>query len=65
VTEQSWTLGERLFRGAILAFVGAFLALIIILDIDGRRVAGPSYILPAILIGALVGGVYGFFRNRV
>jgi prepilin signal peptidase PulO-like enzyme (type II secretory pathway) len=48
-----------------LAVVGAFFGLLIILIIDQQRMTGPSYILPAVLVGALIGGVYGFLRNRV
>jgi hypothetical protein len=59
-----YTLGERAFRCVVLAVVGAVLSLILILRIDMKRWSGPSYILPAILVGALIGGTYGFFRNR-
>ena len=65
MSPQRWTLPERLFRGAALAVAGAALALVIILGIDMRRYNGPSYILPAVLLGATIGGVYGFIRNRV
>ena len=65
LSPQRWTLPERLFRGAALAVAGAALALVIILGIDMRRYNGPSYILPAVLLGATIGGVYGFIRNRV
>jgi hypothetical protein len=60
-----WSFGARLFRGAVSALVGAMLALPIILRLDMKRYAGPSYILPAVLCGALIGGLAGFFRNRV
>ena len=60
-----WTFRDRLFRGAVLAVVGAVLGLIVILSIDIRRYCGPSYILPVALCGAFIGGVAGFFRNKV
>jgi hypothetical protein len=54
---QRWTI--------VFALVGAATGLIVILELDRRRVTGPGYILPAVVVGAIAGGVYGFFRNKV
>jgi hypothetical protein len=60
-----WTLRGRLFRSTVLAGAGAVVGLIVMLSFDTRRYSGPSYILPAVLCGALIGGVVGFLRNKI
>jgi hypothetical protein len=57
---------DRLIRAAMGACLGAAAAVIVMLQLDtwkwglDRR---PSYLLPAALAGAIVGGLLGFRRK--
>ena len=60
------TLRERLFRAAVSALIGAAAGFVLMLRTDLlRRVYGESYLLPAALVGAALGGILGFRRTEI
>ena len=58
---------DRLIRGAIGAVLGAGAGLLVILSFDTwkRPFAQSSYILPAVLLGAVLGSFLAFRRSRI
>jgi ammonia channel protein AmtB len=57
------TIRERLVRAAVIAILGAAAAFVLMLSIDfwKRPYAEDALLLPAALIGGVVGGILGFF----
>jgi hypothetical protein len=55
----------RLFRSAVLGILGAGAALVLMLSVDffKRPYATNSLLMPAALIGGVIGAALGFFRT--
>jgi ABC-type proline/glycine betaine transport system permease subunit len=56
------SIGDRAFRAAVVAILGAGAAFVLMLSVDfwRRPYEASSLLLPAALIGGVVGGILGF-----